>query len=206
MPIEEPLRSQLIAALSAGDKELVNHPQSIVRMDEFPVPFLQTYRIYWITAFNPQVRSRPLGLYLGFAPGRRAYHLNYDRSSYAALAQADGIHIDSPDLAAQYAAVYLTVTRSMSELFYGVQSVDDLLYVEDPSEAQAAAQAAFQAKYRSVIQPPAARQVGGGYHVTLYAARQRALERHLIVVQPDGVLTTREVQVLERDLPLQVGM
>jgi hypothetical protein len=167
-----------------------------------PTMFLRRHRIYRVEYFAP---SKPVLFYVGFAQGELAYLLTARVENYVRMGKADGVTIRSPEVAANFAAVFLEVTRSMSDLFYVVNAVGDLRWRPNLTAGQDQAKASFIQHYSSVIQPPSARAQGQSYAVTVYAVREQALERHRLIVRTEGDISD-EVKVSEQDLPLVYGL
>jgi hypothetical protein len=171
-------------------------------VEVYPAPFLQRYQIYRVEYFNP---TKPVLFYVGFAPGQPAYLLTGAPENYVRLAQADGLVITSTQVAVAYATTYLEVTRSMAELFYLVQSVQQVEFRPNLIDPELQVKTAFIDKYRSLLKPATAEVTASGYTVTVYAIREQALERHTLTVTKQGDLRD-EVTILEQNLPLVYGL
>src|SRR5947209_3969894 len=87
----------------------------MTRIELYPAPFLKHHQIYRVEHLNPR---KPILFYVGFVPGEPAYLLTGKPGNYIQLAKTDGLVVDSPEVAENYVAVYLEVTRSMSRLSY----------------------------------------------------------------------------------------
>lgn len=193
--------------LSAALRRIDSHFGDLVVDDmtelrTLAAPFLSAYRIYHVEHLGPH---KPVVFYAGFSPGGRAFLLTGDPREFQKMARADGVALLTPEAAAEYAALYLEATRSMSELFYVVRSVDEVMIRPNLEESGVVAAAAFLERYRGVVVAPTAVAAGGGYRVTAYAIRDQALERHLLVVDRNGGLSA-EVTILEEELPLVYGL
>lgn len=193
------LLANALASVNAYDAELVRRPST--RIEDYPSPFLKRSRILRVEPVNPH---KPIPFYVGLDPEHRAYMLTGSPGAYVMLARADGVSIDSEDVAIQYVTTYFEVTRSMSELLYVIASVDDVRFRPGLTGANAAARDAFLEKYRDLIHPPAAARGGRDYVVTVYRVRQQSLERHDVHVTAAGDLDD-VTTVLERGLPLVYG-
>ncbi len=201
--METDIGRQLSAALKHVDRHYARLvTDTMTEIEPHPAPFLTHHRIYRIEHFSPH---KPVLFYVGFAPGKRAYLLTGTPANYAQMARADGVALETPDAAEAYAAVYLEATRSMSELFYPVRSVDEVKIRPNLDEEDAEDAAAFVEQYRPVIAPPVAAATEGGYTVTAYAVRNQTLERHRLTLSRDGALHN-DVTILEEDLPLVYGL
>jgi hypothetical protein len=192
--------SEALANVSVYHARLILDPMTDV--EGYPTPFLKRYRIYRVEHFNP---NHPILFYVGFAPKQPAYLLTANPQNYVNLAQADAVVIHSPDVATDYATAYLEVTRSMSELFYIVNSVDDVRFPPNLTDKEAKVKASFMEQYDSIITRPAVEQKAQNYVVTVYAVRDQALECHSITVSQQGDIET-DVITLEKDLPLVYGL
>jgi hypothetical protein len=199
------IRKQLSEALVDVDEEYAGLvADSMTEIEVYPTPFLKDYKIYKVEHFNPH---KPILFYVGMAPGKPAYLLTNTPENYVNLTRSDAVVINSPQLAANYATTYLEVTRSMSQLFYLVRSVEEVEFRTNLADEEAKAKASFLQKYRSVIVPPTAKQTNGSYSykVTAYVIREQALEQHSIIVSEKGDIKT-DVTILEQDLPLVYGL
>ena len=199
----EGIQQQLGAALAPVSEHyahLAADPSTEVEV--YRTEFLHRFRIYRVEHLDP---NHPVLFFVGFAPGESAYLLTGAPESFVRMARADSVVIDSPDLAVEYAAAYLEVTRSMSELCYLVRSADQVEFRPNLDADEAAARTAFLRTYRSVITPPTAAATDHGYTVTAYTVRDQTLERHSLTVRRDGEIDDR-VTVLEADLPLTYGL
>lgn len=170
-------------------------------IEVFPVHFLYHFSIYRVEHRAPH---KPLMFYVGFAIARQAYLLTGNPDSFIRMCKADEVAIKSTEAAADYATGYLEVTRSMSELFYVVNSVDEARFRPNLTETEEALKTAFVDKYRDLIEPPAATIQDRDYMVTAYAIREQALERHTLDVSEDGDVED-EVIIIEQNLPLVYG-
>jgi len=197
------IQELLSKALSGVDKQYSRLlRERMTRVAVCEAPFLREHRIYRVTHLSPH---KPIVFYVGFAPRKRAYLLTGAPEDFIKLGKADGVTIDSRELAASYAAVYLEVTRSMSRLFYLVRSVDEVEFRPNLADEQLQVKAAIEAKYRSIISPPAAEPADSGFVVTVYAVREQTLERHTARVSSMGDIQD-EASVLETGLPLVYGL
>jgi hypothetical protein len=175
--------------VSAREARLVEDKRSEVT--EWPTPFLKRYRIYRVEHF---AAHGPVLLYAGFAPGAELIVLNGNPARFVALAHADGVRIDSVELALAYVEALFETTRDLSELTYIVRSVSDVQF-----------RAGQAPVVRSPIEAPHAALVPGGAEVTLYVMHQAVLERRRYVVAEDGSVTVH-ADALERDLPVAYGV
>jgi hypothetical protein len=197
------IQQQLAAALRPVDEQYAQlTAESPTKVETYPAPFLTQYQIYRVEHLNP---NKPIVFYVGYAPGEKAYVLTGSPPDMIDLAKADGVVIDSPETAEGYAAAFLEVTRSMAELFYVVESVEDIQFRPNLTPEEERVKAAFAEEYRTIIEPATATPAEGGYLVTVYAVREQTLERHEVGVSTDGAVT-EQITVLERDLPLVYGL
>jgi hypothetical protein len=162
-----------------------------------PVSFLKRYSVCFVEYLTP---SRPVGFFVGYAPGLPALRLTAAPSNFALMARAEALEVNSPDLAAEYATAYLEITRSMSHVFYLVRAVEDIQFLPSPSAEEERLARVLAEKYRQVVVPPVARSSLLGHTVTVYAMRQQELERHDLTVGPYGDVRDRAV-VLEKNMP-----
>jgi hypothetical protein len=201
--VQKDIRKQLKAALASVSEHhahLVANAKT--RVDIYPAPFLNRYRIYRVEHLNPY---KPDIFYVGFAPRMPAYLLTAYPESYIALAQKDNVSIDSPETAISYVTVYVEVTRSMSSLTYLVRSMDEMRFLHNMTQEEERLKAAFIEKYRSVITPPAAKPTASGYEVIAFTVTQQTLTRHTFEVSFAGEIED-DARVLEHDLPLVFGL
>jgi hypothetical protein len=197
------VRVSLAKALSqrnAYEADLVTRESTSISV--YPASFLKSHKIYRVEHRNPY---KPVVFFAAFSPGRQAYILTFDPQAFITMARTDGVSIESPEAAVEYAVAFLETTRSMSELIYLVRRVDDVRFRPGLSGDSEIAMRSFQEKYRSVIVPPAATPSEEGYLVTAYTVHQQSLVRHSILVKPRGELRDDPV-VLEQNLPLVYGL
>jgi hypothetical protein len=200
--MDETTRAALIEAMAAVNERLARVlADHLAVLTTYDAPFLRRHRIYRVDLFKP---PQEVAFYVGFAAGGPAHLLTGRPDSFARLARADGVAIDNPAVAAGYAVAFLETTRSMSELFYVVRSVDDLRFRPNLDEERQCVRADAVARYRDAIAPPTAEERGGAYAVTAYAVRQQALERHALAVGRDGGIADH-VTTLAAGLPLVFG-
>jgi hypothetical protein len=196
------LQQQLSKALQSINQQyaaMVAGPMCEIKVH--PAPFMRRYQICRVEYFNP---THPVVFYVGFAEKQRAFLLTGAPDNFVRMARGDGVTIEAPETAAQYAATSLEVTRSMSRLFYLVSSLDDVIIRPNLDEAGAKARDAFKQQFRAVIVPPTALAAGKDFQSTVYAVREQALERHTLVVSRKGDLKD-EIAVLAQGLPLVYG-
>lgn len=200
------LRKQLQEALagSAGNEvayyaAVVADPQT--EIERLATAFLNDYQILEIERSTAKKHTL---LYLGFKPDRELYPLTGRPENFSQLAEADGVAIQSPEQAGNFVDVYLRVTATDRELFYRVDSVDEVLFRPNLEAEEARQKADFIETYRAVIRPAEVDAAGQGYRVTLYAVREQELERHEIRVGQGGEIG-HEVAVLKKGLPLVYG-
>jgi len=197
------IRQQLSQALTNVNEHYANLViNPMTELEVYPTPFLQEYQIYRVEYFNPH---KPVLFYVGFVPGKPAYLLTSNPKNYVSLAQADDVVINSPQVAVNYVTAYLEVTRSMSELFYLVSSVNDIKFRPNLTDEQAEFREAIVTKYSSVITAPTAKSINNGYLVTAYAVRGQVLEQYSITVSREGDIGS-DVTTLEKSLPLLYGL
>jgi hypothetical protein len=196
------LRRELAESLALVDEDWANqveHP--LAEVNEYPTPFLQCYKIVGIEYSLPQ---KPRLLYVAYAPRRPAHVLTANPEEFSRLAQDDGVEINSDELASKYATVFLDVTRSMTSLFYLVESIEDVEFRPKLTDEEDRERVSFIQHFRSILSAPAVESTDGGYDVTLYAVRDQAVEQHCVRVERDGVVT-ETVETLVDGLPLIYG-
>ena len=167
----------------------------------YPAPFLRRYAIYSVLHKNPH---HPVMFFVAYATGQSAYLLTDAPDDFIHMARADGVSIDSPETAADYADAYLDTTRSMDKLFYRIGTAAEVRFRPELDDEETHAKDEFLRQYESVIKPSEAVATTSGFDVTVYAIREQALERHVLSVTRDG--QTNDVEtVLAEDLPLVYG-
>lgn len=197
------IKTQLAQAV-----EPINNSYSELILDEmteietYPQSFLSTYQIYKVEHFNPH---HPIVFYVGFATNKAAYLLTDNTANYIKLAQADNINFDNKEKAIEYVKAYLEVARSMSNLTYLVNSVDDVEFRPDLDDEETEIQNDFITKYRSIITQPTAKSTINGYLVTAYIINEQTLNEQQITVRRNGQIVT-ETKTLATDLPLIYGL
>jgi len=197
------IRKQLTNVLKkirAEDARLIEQADTDIKIH--PASFLKQFKIYEIKHFG---EYKPILFYVGYGGGQEVYHLTADAENYERMSKADGVALEGPEAAGEYVATYLEVTRSMSELFYLVNSVGEMRYFPNLSEAEQEVQTDIEAQYGGVVGPPQAEPLGEGYEVTIYAVREQSLERQKIRVGGDGEIMAVNIERLAEDLPLVYG-
>lgn len=192
--------SDALARISDTYAQMLN--DRMTRIEREPTPFFQRRSIYRIEHMNPR---KPFVFYAGFAPGEEAYLLTDQPENFVRLAQADGISIQTPEAALDYAKTYLRVTRSMSRLIYIVETVADVRFRPNLMGDASNVKNAFVQKYWTIITPPSAQREGGGYVVSAFVVQEQALEKYVLSVEESGGIRA-SITTLERNLPLVYGL
>lgn len=159
---------------------------------------------YQIVEIERSTAKKHTLLYLGFGPGRELLPLTGKPENFSRLALADGVSITSLEEAGEFVEAYLQVTAKGGELFYRVDSVDEVMFRPNLEDEEAEQRSAFVDTYRPLIGPALVETAGDGYQVSLYAVREQALERHMITVSRAGEIE-HTVMVVEDGLPLVYG-
>lgn len=189
----EPLRPDIAEALAE---------RATSEIERIECKALTRYRVYMVTVFAPHA---PIVHYIAYAEDGPGFVLSEDPDAFVAMAATDGgVEIASASEAAAYAEVFLAVTRPLSRLSYLVKALADVSFRPGLEADEVAARKSFEAKYRSVIMPPAGRKTGAGFEVTAYRVVEQSLERLTLRVSPSGKVASR-AEVLEKDLPLVIG-
>lgn len=170
-------------------------------VDTVPAPF-SVYRICRVEYLGPH---HPELFYVAYAPGRPVHLLSEDTDTFNKLVAEDRVVIDSAERAEQYAAVFIEVTRSMSQLTYLVRSVDEVRFRPKLSPEEEARKSDFLNRYRSLIHPPKAAPAGSDWEVVAWVVRQQALQRHTLRISRSGAVA-RRIETVEEDLPLVYGL
>jgi len=202
-PMPSDIRVELSRALEAeADYYAQLLSYATTEVEVYPCSFLRRHSIYRIEHFAP---SKPVLFYVGFAPSNGAYVLTGQTENFIRLAREDGVVINSAPIAIEYAVACLTVTRSMSQLFYVISSANDLRFRPNLTGDEKTTQTAFLEKYSHLIRPPDAEKQGDAYVVTCFAVREQRVERHRLTVSATADIES-VVGVIEQDLPLVYGL
>lgn len=193
------LQQALIAANEFEKAAIVVDPRT--QIDVYPTLFLKRYQIYRLRPYN---RYKPLLRYLGFAPNLPIYSLVGNPQAYIDLAKADQVDLATLDVAINYATVFLEVTRSMSKLFYPVNSVDQIRFRRSLTTEQMDAKETLQKKYHSAITYPTGELTEYGYVIYIYVVNQQDLEYHTLKIGRKGDIVSH-ITTLERNMPVVVG-
>ncbi|HEX2514754.1 MAG TPA: hypothetical protein VH257_08620 [Chloroflexota bacterium] len=175
---------------------LVRDP--LTEVERYPAPFFERAAVFRIVHRHP---FHPAILYAAAGPDGTAVLLTDDPAAFAALARAAGAVIASPADALAYALAYLELTGPRAELRYVIRTAGEARFVPRPRPAEQARIDQFLATYAPLVHPPRVSDAEDGFLVTLYAVRQRELQRHVLRVSPGGALA-HQVDVCERGLPL----
>ena len=179
---------------------LVRDP--LTEVERYPTPFFERAAVYRLVHRDP---FHPAILYAAVGPDGTAVLLTDDPAAFAALARAAGAAIASPADALAYALAYLELTGPRAELRYVIRAAGEARFVPRPRPAEQARIDQFLATYAPLVHPPRVSDAEDSFLVTLYAVRQRDLQRHILHVAPGGALA-HQVDVCERGLPLVAGV
>jgi hypothetical protein len=204
-PVRAAQGAELAKALGAcypGLSEYLGAPNTTLHSVPLPAlfpPSAQLYRVYHPTPYHPIVFM--VGL-----TGGVAYPLTGHPERFIEMAQAAGVAVDSADTALAYVRAWLETTRPARQLFYLVSALDELEFVLNPTDEERAEIATFERDYGKLLRPPQANADSSGttFTVTLFAVRDRALERHTLTVARDGGANAA-VETLAERLPLVEG-
>jgi hypothetical protein len=191
------LRRAVAKALGENDKSGLAFDERTT-FTRRPAPFLSRHGIWLLHHLG---RYHPFVLHLAYAPDGPARILSGRPETFLSVAREDAVRIETSDAAVAYGVAYLVSTAEPDELFYLVDDVRDLKFVPNATVVENAEIAASHQGYEGVVEPPAARDLNGHFVVTVYAARERALERHTLTVARDGDVRA-DVEVLAPRLPL----
>lgn len=106
--------------------------------------------------------------------------------------------VETADDAADVARAWYDATRRTNELWYQVDSVDD---IDWQPAIDAAEVDRLKQKHRSTISAPTTGSDGDGWTVTLWAVQQRDLVRHEVRVGADASVHA-EQEVAEKGMPV----
>lgn len=173
---------------------------SNARLTPVPSGFAGSWRIYQVDGNRPH----PAQFTVGVGPDRVVL-LTGDRAAFGRMAKAAGTRVHDAGQAVALAQVYLRTTRPTDVLAYTVDDVGQIRFRPHLSTADAARRDAIVRRYRSVVAAPRARPAPGGYTVTAYAVRDRALQRRTLKIGRAGTVKDRAT-TLAGDLPVPYTM
>lgn len=200
--MDEEEKQQLQAALIAArmEREAGWVGDIMTEIEVYSTFFLHQYRLYKVNSHRP-----PVTLYLGFAPGLPVYDVGRDPKAFVALAHADQVYLRTPEIAAQYGAVFLDVASPQADGAVVVSSVNNIPFLQGVGEEERRQQQQIIERYRTVITPPTAQETGQGYRVSVYMAHmsvERLLNLHVLDVRRDGEVINHSVTTLEKNMPI----
>lgn len=165
-----------------------------------PAAFLGRWRIYQVDGGGPHAVQFSVGV----GPDRVVL-LTGNGPAFGLMAEAAGARIRTAAQAATLARVYLRTTRPTDVLSYTVEDAGRIHFRPNLSGADAAHRDAIVRKYRPVIAPPRAEPASGGFTVTAYIVRDRALQRRTLNVSRTGMVRD-DAKTLVNDLPVPYTM
>ncbi|MEV4007343.1 hypothetical protein [Actinomadura sp. NPDC049753] len=167
------------------------------RLTRVETPFLRTWAVYRV-----DYRQSPHPVQLHVATGGdRVELLTGVPKAFGEVTAADGTTVTDAAAAVALARAYVETTRPGGVLTYVVGRVEDIAFRPGITGDAARRRDEILAEYRSRIKEPAARAGGEGFTVTLYAVKDKALQRHDIGVTAKGAVDDR-VETLVPDLPV----
>lgn len=191
------LRTAMLAVDEAA-ANILTKPGSEVSI--LAASFLKTHqvlRILWRRVLSPVM------LYVGFAAPDSIYFLTGNPEAFIKMSRADKVSLESPQQALEYFSLFLEVTRSMSQLFYQVNSVDEIKWRNNLKEPEIARMKIIKDKYQKSIVPQV-KMVGHRYHVNCYAMQGVDLNEFEAFVTAGGTIELKS-QILEKKLPSSYG-
>lgn len=161
-----------------------------VEVREVALPELPRWRLAEVKATG----ERPLMTVVAYAPEGepRSIVLTGFPDRWQSL--VGGGTVKDGSRAVEVARAWYDATRRTDELWYRVESVDDVDWQPIVDEQ---AVTDLKAEYSSMIEPPQARSSDGGWDVTLWAVQQRDLVKHELHVGPDGQVADTPERVEE---------
>lgn len=173
---------------------------SSARLTSVPTGFGGRWRIYQVDGGRPH----PAQFTVGVGPDRVVL-LTGNPTAFGIVAQAAGARVTDAARAVALARTYLRVTRPTDVLSYTVEDVGQIRFRPNLSGADAAHRDAIVRKYREVIAAPRAVESSGGFTVTAYTVRDRALQRRTLEIGRTGTVADR-AKTLVDDLPVPYTM
>ena len=176
--------------------------RKLTRIEPVPCPGLSRYTILSITHLSPY---KPLLHYIGYLEGVDAIILSQDPDAFNAMAAADGkVAIASEEDAAAYAAVFLTVTRSLTKATYLVNSVADVKWMPKLDAGDVARREQFEKAHGKEIAAPRATARGAGFEVIAFQVVEQEVQRATVQIDADGAVKADFAPIAEK-LPLVAG-
>lgn len=167
------------------------------RLTPVEAPALRDWTIYRV-----EYRQGPHPVLLHVAAGDgQADLLTGSPKAFAKVMAADAGTVADAGAAAALARIYVETTRPGGILTYVVGRVEDIKFRPGIAGDDARHRDEIVAEYRSRIKAPAAVADGEGYDATVYAVRDKALQRHDIAVSANGAVKD-DVTTLVSDLPV----
>lgn len=167
------------------------------RLTQVKAPLGDTWRIYQV---DYRQASHPVRFHVATG-GNEAMLLTADPEAFDDAMTAANVTIADPADATRLAQVYVETTRSMSVSTYVVSSVRDIRFRPKLTEALAARRDAIVREFGDRIQPPRATSAEGGFDVTVFVVKDKALEERSVTVSDRGAITEK-TDTLAPDLPV----
>lgn len=178
------------------DAEASVASEDTARFTRVPAGFLGRWRIYQVDGGGPHAVQFSVGV-----GADQVVLLTGNGPAFGLMAQAAGTRITAPAQAVALARVYLRTTRPTDVLSYTVGNAGQIHFRPNLTGADAARRDAIVRRYRSVIAAPSARTASGGFTVTAYTVRDRALQRRTLNVSRTGTVKD-DAKTLVDDLPV----
>lgn len=159
---------------------------------------LRQFKLYQALYYGPDHQR---SWQFAYAPNQPAFVLTAHPEAFRSVALADGLTIASAQDALDWACAYLETTRTNTEVFYLVASLEDVQVLTTDDLDVNNAIATFKTNFAGVITPPQAGSEDSEYRVTIWAIREQTLERHDLMVGRDGSITS-SIAVIANNLPL----
>jgi hypothetical protein len=138
---------------------------------------------------------------VGLADDDRVTYLAGEPDAFDAMTAAAGVDVADAATATALAQVLLDATRTFVHYAYRVESVGDVDWLPNPTPQEQAARRRVERAYATRIAPPAAREQGGGWALTVWMVDDRSLVEHALVVSRTGQVSDR-ARTVEPRLPV----
>jgi len=162
--------------------------------------FLKTHqilKILWQRVLSPVM------FYVGFSAPKSVFLLTGDPEAFIKMCRADKVSLESPQQALEYFSTFLEVTRSMSQLFYQVNSVDEIMWRNNLKEVDAARMRAVKEKYNNLIAPQVT-MIGYRYQVNCHVMQNTDLIETRAFITASGNIELSS-NICEKNLPTAYG-
>jgi hypothetical protein len=198
--MDEDVRDQVAAQLDEQGREAaaeIVRDRSGTSVEHLETPYLSSWAVYQFDRQGPSGETQ----HIVATDGQQSLLLRAAPDAFETVLRTDGASVDDEDVAIDVVRDYLFMTRPTDMHSYLVEDVDDIQLRTDATDAD---RAELAERLGDVIEPPQASSDGAGHRVTAFVVYGNVLQRHVVIVGPDGI--DEQVEVVAEDLPVPFSL